>query len=177
MTLPKPIPNLIVFHVYGDHHAYRQIIETFRRETAADIIVQTDHVVTPVEPLCNTGLHLRWSPPPGCSGHFRFRQRVWEDYMSGRVVPELADRYDLALEPRRRRWNDYLRAHHLSPAALIADPPHPNARGWALMAWLFTSWLEAVSATREKPAPMRVRSLPPAPPRPLDHLCVHRQPN
>ncbi len=159
-------PDLIVFHVYGDHRAYERIIATFRRETAADIIVQTDHVVTPVEPLCDTGLHLRWSPPPGCRGHVWFKQHVWEDYMSGRVLPDLAGRYDLALEPRRRRWDAWLRAHHLPPTALLADVPHPNKRGWTLMARLFASWLEAVAAapTRAAPGPARVRTLPP--PRP-----------
>lgn len=82
--------DLIVFHVYGDDRAYKRIIQTFRRETAADIIIQTDHVATPVEPLCDTGLHLRWSPAPGCRGHFWFKQNQWEDYMSGRRLPELS---------------------------------------------------------------------------------------
>lgn len=163
--MAEAYPDLVVFHVYGDHHAYERIIRSIRAATTADIVIQTDHVVSPVEPVCDTGLYLRWSPPPGCSGHFWFKQHVWEDYMSGRVLPDLAGRYDLALEPRRQRWNAYLQAHHLSPAALIADAPHPNERGWALMARLFTSWFEQVASTRVVPAPdpVRVRSL--APPR------------
>ena len=40
-------PDLIVFHVYGDHRAYERIIRVLRSRSAADIIVQTDHVVTP----------------------------------------------------------------------------------------------------------------------------------
>ncbi len=48
-------PDLIVFHVYGDHRAYERIIQAFRRRTAADIIVQTDHIVEPIEPLCPRG--------------------------------------------------------------------------------------------------------------------------
>src|SRR5579863_2166723 len=135
-------PDLIVFHVYGDQHAYEQIIQTFRSETSADVIVQTDHVVEPVEPVCAAGFHLRWSPPPGCSGHFRFTQHHWEDFMSGLWIPAMARKYDLAMEPRRQQWNGYLVAQHLRPMALIGDAPHPNARGWALMADLFTSWFQ-----------------------------------
>ena len=164
--IAEAYPDLIVFHVYGDHRAYERIIRLMRSTTTADIVIQTDHVVSPVEPLCDTGLHLRWSPPPGCMGHLWFKQHVWEDYMSGRKLPELAVRYGLALEPRRQRWNAWLHAHHLPPAALIADAPHPNERGWTLMAALFTSWLERLVASPRVPTPdpVRVRSL--APPRP-----------
>jgi len=137
-------PDLIVFHVYGDKNAYERIIRAFRTRTAADIIVQTDHVVDPVEPLCDEGFHLRWSPPPGCTGHIRFKQRVWEEYMSGIWIPTLSRKYDLAVEPRRQRWNAYLKAHRMQPAALLADPPHPNASGWTVMANLFSSWFEAL---------------------------------
>lgn len=159
-------PDLIVFHVYGDHRAYGRIIQTFRRKTAADIIVQTDHVVNPVEPLCDTGLHLRWSPLPGCKGHVWFKQNQWDDYMSGRRLPELAARYNLAVEPRRAHWNAYLSAHHLAPRALLADQIHPNERGWSLMASLFATWFEKIVSTPAfaKPDPVQVRSL--APPRP-----------
>ncbi len=134
-------PDLIVFHVYGDHRAYERIIRTLRSKTAADIIIQTDHVVYPVEPVCDTGLHLRWSPPEGCTGHFLFKQRSWEEFMSDVWAPALAAKYDLALEPRRQRWNAYLREHNLQIADLLADPPHPNTEGWTLMANLFTSWV------------------------------------
>ena len=160
-------PDLIVFHVYGDQHAYERIIQAFRSRTAADIIVQTDHVVAPVEPLCDQGIHLRWSPPPGCKGHIRFKQNVWEDYMSGLWIPTMAAKYELAVEPRRKRWDDYLKANRLAPGALIADSPHPNVRGWTLMANLFTSWFESVvggGATAKPKFPDAVRSFaPPAP--------------
>lgn len=160
-------PDLIVFHVYGDHRAYERIIRTFRAYTAADIIVQTDHVVVPVEPLCDEGLHLRWSPPPGCRGRIWFRQNSWEEFMAGLWAPTMARRYDLSLEPRRRRWDRYLRIHGLAPDALLADGLHPNERGWRLMADLFTSWFGAMverAGTAPAPGPGAVRSLaPPAP--------------
>ena len=135
-------PDLIVFHAYGDHRAYERIIRTLRSKTAADIIIQTAHVVTPLEPVCDPGFHLQWSPPEGCVGHVWFKQRNWEEFMSGVWEPAMAAKYDLALDPRRQRWNTYLQEHHLQTTDLLADPPHPNAEGWTLMANLFTSWLE-----------------------------------
>lgn len=159
-------PDLIVFHVYGDHRAYERIIQLFRSKTAADIIVQTDHVTTPVEPICDEGFHLRWSPPPGCTGHVRFKQAKWEDFMSRTWVPTMAAKYDLAMEPRRDRWDAYLAARNLPIKALIADMPHPNERGWKLMAGLFTSWFERLVARSDgkPPANPAVTTLaPPAP--------------
>lgn len=137
-------PDLIVFHVYGDHRAYERIIKTLRSKTAADVIIQTDHVVYPLEPLCDPGFHLQWSPPEGCAGRFWFKQKSWEEFMSSVWAPTMAEKYNLALEPRRQRWNSYLQEHNLQITDLLADPPHPNAQGWTLMANLFTSWIEAL---------------------------------
>ncbi|GGB37201.1 hypothetical protein GCM10011380_28270 [Sphingomonas metalli] len=135
-------PDLIVFHVYGNHRAYERIIRTMRARTAAEIVVQTDHVTTPVEPVCDEGLHLAWSPPPGCHGHVWFRQNVWEQHMSSVVIPGYARRYGLALEDRRPIWNAYLRRHDLVPNDLLADGLHPNALGWRLMAKLWVTYMQ-----------------------------------
>jgi hypothetical protein len=159
-------PDLIVFHVYGDHRAYERIIQLFRSKTAADIIVQTDHVTTAVEPICAEGIQLRWSPPPGCTGHFRFKQAKWEDFMSRTWVPTMAAKYHLAMEPRRDRWDAYLKAHKLPIKALIADMPHPNERGWKLMAGLFTSWFETLVARSDGKVPLTPTVTTIAPPAP-----------
>ena len=58
-------PDLIIFHVYGDHHAYEKIIRMFRSRTAADILVQTDHGDVMPDPRCAEGIHLGLSRPPG----------------------------------------------------------------------------------------------------------------
>jgi hypothetical protein len=152
--LAETFPDLIVFHVYGDHRAYERIMQAFRSKTAADIVIQDDHVVTPPEPVCAKGVQLRWSPPPGCTGHVYFKQRIWDDFMSGLWLPTMAEKYGLALEPRRSAWNDYLVANRLKPEALLADAPHPNAKGWTLMASLFTGWFEAQVARGGKSAPL-----------------------
>ncbi len=153
-------PDLIVFHVYGDHRAYERIIRTMRSTTAAEIIVQNDHVIQPVEPVCDEGLHLAWTPPPGCHGHVWFRQRSWEQHMSSSVLPRLAREYGLVLEDRRPLWNAYLRRHGLQPQDLLADGLHPNATGWKLIAKLWVTFMERQVAAYRGERSTLVTSLP-----------------
>lgn len=154
-------PDLIVFHVYGDHHAYERIMQIIRSRTAAEVILQTDHVVIPVEPVCHEGLHLSLVAPPGCKGILFFKQRSWEEFMSGIFIPDLASRYGLAVEPQRAMWNAYLLEHKIEPEALLADPPHPNQAGWQLMAQIFESYFDATVANYHGERSRLVTTLPP----------------
>ncbi|HEX8415005.1 MAG TPA: hypothetical protein VF637_14130 [Sphingomicrobium sp.] len=145
-------PDLIVFHVFGDHRAYERIIRLFRSRTAAEIIVQTDPVRLPVEPLCHEGLNLNGKTPEGCVGKYWLRQRIWEDFMSSDFIPKMAVKYRLDLDPRREGWNDYLHRHNLAPSQLLADGLHPNATGWKLAATLFQVYFDArISAWQGQP--------------------------
>ena len=153
-------PDLIVFHVYGDHRAYERIIRIMRAKTAAEIIVQTDHVIQPVEPLCDEGLHLAWTPPPGCRGHIWFRQNSWEQHMSSAVIPGYARKYGLALEDRRPLWNAYLRRHGLLPQQLLEDGLHPNSAGWQLMARLWVDYMQRQVAAWHGQSSTLVTALP-----------------
>lgn len=140
-------PDLIVFHVYGDHHAYERIIREMRSRTAADIIVQNDQMTAVPEPLCEEGPRLSIEVPAGCKGAIWLKQNSWEEFMSSRFVPEMAERYELALEPRRAAWEGYLRRRGLGMQALLADGTHPNAAGWRLMAAVFTHYFDRFMAT------------------------------
>ena len=135
-------PDLIVFHVFGDHRAYERIIRLFRSRTAAEVIVQTDPVRVPIEPVCPEGLNLSGKTPRGCSGSYWLKQRVWEDFMSGSFIPRMAAKYRLALDPRRTGWNLYLLRHGLAPDDLLADGLHPNSKGWKLAAVLFNTYFD-----------------------------------
>jgi hypothetical protein len=139
-------PDLIVFHAYGDHRAYERIVRIMRSRTASDVILQTDHVTTPVEPICPEGFRFTLTVPPGCKGFLWYKQRSWEEFMSGTLIPRLANQYGLAVEPRREYWNDYLKVHDLQPPALLEDAVHPNADGWRLMADLFTRYFDTIVA-------------------------------
>ncbi|WP_375427116.1 SGNH/GDSL hydrolase family protein [uncultured Sphingomonas sp.] len=157
-------PDLIVFHAYGNDKAYERIVRLMRSITAAEIIVETDHIVLPAEPICREGLHLTLTPPPGCKGRLWYRQRNWEDHMSGVVIPALARKYGLAIEPRRRWWGAYLRRTRLPPKALLEDDIHPNDAGWRLAAAIFTRWFDAQAASWRGEGTNMVRTLaaPPA---------------
>jgi hypothetical protein len=135
-------PDLIIFHVYGDHRAYEKIIRLFRSRTAADVIVQTDHGEVLPDPPCDEGLHLTLHRPPGCRGFLWLRQRIWGDEMSYHKIPEYAKTYGLAVEPQRGWWRDYLISTHTQPEALLVDTIHPNAKGKELLAQFFNQYFD-----------------------------------
>ena len=137
-------PDLIIFHVYGDHRAYEQIIRLFRSHTAADIIVQTDHGEQLPDASCPEGLRLTLHRPPGCRGLLWLRQRNWYDEMSYHIIPRLAKRYGLAMEPQRAWWRDYLLQTHLRPEALLIDDIHPNEKGKELIAAFFNRYFDSL---------------------------------
>ena len=135
-------PDLIVFHVYGDHRAYEKIIRLFRSRSAADIIVQTDHGEVLPDPPCAEGLQLTLHAKPGCLGRIWARQRLWNDWMSYHEIPTLAKKYGLALEPQRLWWRDYLLRTHIPPQSLLIDTLHPNEQGKALIAEFFNRYFD-----------------------------------
>ena len=137
-------PDLIIFHVYGDHRAYEQIIRLFRSHTAADIIVQTDHGEQLPDASCPEGLRLTLHRPPGCRGVLWLQQRNWYDEMSYHIIPRLAKRYGLAMEPQRVWWRDYLLQTHLRPEALLVDDIHPNEKGKELIAAFFSRYFDGL---------------------------------
>jgi hypothetical protein len=146
-------PDLIIFHVYGNHHAYEQIIHLFRSKTAADIIVQTDHSAELPDPPCREGLRMTLHQQPGCAGLIWLKQRNWYDEMSYHIIPRIAKEYALAVEPQRTWWRDYLLETDSDPQDFFADGVHLNEKGKALIARFFNRYfdqlVEHVSA-REK---------------------------
>jgi hypothetical protein len=137
-------PDLIIFHVYGDHRDYEKIIRLFRSRTAADIIVQTDHGDVLPDPRCAEGLHLTLSRPPGCAGFLWCHQRMWNDEMSYHKIPVLARKYAIAVEPQRDWWREYLLRTGTNPSDLLSDEIHPNARGKELIAEFFNQYFDGL---------------------------------
>jgi hypothetical protein len=156
-------PDLIIFHVYGDHHAYERIIRMFRSRTAADIIVQTDYGNTLPEPPCDEGLHLSLHRPPGCAGFIWLHQREWYDGMSYHKIPSFAAKYQLAVEPQRTWWRDYLIRNHVEASSMVLpDHTHPNAQGKALMAALFDRYFDHLVESWNGQTEHNVLSISPA---------------
>jgi len=135
-------PDLIIFHVYGDHRAYERIIRLIRSLTAADVIVQTDHGEALPDPPCAEGLQLTLHRQPGCAGVGWVHQRLWNDEMSYHKIPAFANKYGLAFEPQRDWWRDYLVSTHLEPRSLLEDDIHPNVAGRELIAQFFNRYFD-----------------------------------
>src|SRR5271170_2617303 len=136
-------PDLIIFHVYGDHRAYEKILRMFRSLTAADVILQTDHGDGLPDPRCAEGLQLSLHPKPGCAGVLWVHQRLWHDEMSYHKIPAFANKYGMAFEPQREWWRDYLLQRHVDPQSLLMnDGLHPNEKGNELIAEFFNRYFD-----------------------------------
>ena len=118
-------PDLLVFHVYGSHVEYENILKEVRRRTTAEIVMQTDHANV-------------W-PEPRASGVWQ--QKTWDAKMNQWFLPQFARKYRCALQPQRREWVQYLKDHKLEPKALLADNVHLNEHGRWLMAELLKRFL------------------------------------
>jgi len=154
-------PDFIIFHVYGDHWAYERIIRTMRSQTAADILVQTDHGNLMPDPVCLEGLSLSVQAAPGCAGHLWVHQRNWEDRMSYHLVPGFGKKYGLAFEPQRAWWRDYLLSTGTDPKSLLADYVHPNAQGKVLIAGFFNRYFDGLVDGWKAETEAGVSGLPP----------------
>ena len=120
-------PDLLVFHVYGSHIEYENIIREIRRRTSAEIIMQSDHANV-------------W-PQPKAKGNFWTTQKTWDDKMNYFLLPAIAKKYGCAFQPQRWEWVDYLKANRLEPKALLSDGVHLNEHGKWLMSELLKRFL------------------------------------
>jgi hypothetical protein len=119
-------PDLVIFHVYGDHTKYEEILRLLRTRTTAEILMQRDHVTKwPVE-----------NPDQ--------KNPLWWDHMMNDVfLPQLAKKYGCGLADVRGQWLDYLKAHSLEPKALLSDDVHLNDHGCFVMAEIVKRYLVA----------------------------------
>ncbi len=109
-------PDLLVFHVYGDHRRYEDIVRIVRSETTAEILVQNDHV------------NGNADPAQADSG--------WTGFMNGRFVPAVCEAYGCCLADIRGGWRRRLIDAGTPVSALLADGLHLNDAGCDLMAEL-----------------------------------------
>jgi len=114
-------PDLLIFHVYGANDAYARIIAEVRRRTAAEVLMQTDHVTA-------------W--PPTVVDQAKDKGAWWDHMMNTVFLPGIARTHGCGLVDVRGGWIDALRKRSLEPKALLKDGVHLNAEGEALMAEL-----------------------------------------
>lgn len=111
-------PDLIFFHVYGNHIEYENILIAMRSRTTAEIAICNDHTTEGDVDANGNYLTSGWTAQ--IDGYIR----TW------------ATKYKCELIDLHREWKAYLDAQKLRPAALLADSVHPNAQGYWLMSEL-----------------------------------------
>lgn len=121
-------PDLLIFHVYGSHLEYENIIRRVRERTTAEILMQTDHMARS-ESLDEPTDPARLSP------------QQWSAWMNYVFLPNTAKRYGSELVDQRNLWKQYLRDHNLQPGDLLRDGVHLNDHGCWLMAEIVKSYL------------------------------------
>jgi GDSL-like Lipase/Acylhydrolase family len=120
-------PDLVIFHVYGGDNEYREIIHGIRTQTAAEVLIQKDHVAA------------TWPNPQATFE--TDRGAWWDQHMNNHVLPEAASKYRCGLVDIRKGWMEYLQANHLEPQARLKDGVHLNDEGCKLMAGLIDQYL------------------------------------
>ena len=121
-------PDLLIFHVYGSHIEYENIIKRVRERTCADVLLQTDHITSDAS-LSEETAPAKLSP------------KQWDAWMNHAFLPATAEKYGACRADIHERWKDYLRSNHLKAADLLKDGVHLNAHGEWLMAELLKRYL------------------------------------
>lgn len=120
-------PDLVIFQVYGANQQYEQIIQGIRSRTAAEVLMQLDHVAG------------KW---PQDKPDEKADKGLWWDWMMNhQFLPEIAKKYNCGLVDVRTPWLDYLHSNHYEPKQLLKDGVHLNAQGNYLMAQLVGRYL------------------------------------
>ena len=123
-------PDLLIFHVYGAHDKYEDIIRRTRERTTAEILMQNDHVTKPADFTEETDAAKL--PPAG---------KHWDAFMNHNGLPSLAKKYGAELCDQRALWKAYLAENQLEPKALLRDSVHLNAHGEWFMAECVQAYL------------------------------------
>ncbi len=123
-------PDLLIFHVYGAHDKYEDIIRRTRERTCAEILIQTDHVTKSAD--------LTEETDPA---KVPIQSANWEAFFNNNWLPSLARKYGAELCDQRAIWKHYLTDHALEPEVLLKDGTHLNAHGEYLMAQCVNAYL------------------------------------
>jgi len=118
-------PDLLIFHVYGSHTHYEEIIRNARTRTTAEILMQSDHITKWPEPVKGQN---PWQWP-------------WEENMNRNLLPAIAAKYGCAFVNIRGEWLQYLKDNGYQPRDLLSDDVHLNRHGEFLMARLVSRYL------------------------------------
>jgi hypothetical protein len=146
-------PDLLIFHVYGSHIEYENIIRRVRERTCADILLQTDHVTS------DASLTEETDPA-------KLSPSRWDPWMNHVFLPATAAKYGACRADIHELWKGYLKTNSLKAADLLRDGVHLNEHGEWLMAQLLEAYLAPLPPRADydpsNEARVRTVSLPPS---------------
>jgi hypothetical protein len=119
-------PDLVIFHVYGNHLNYETLIRRIRERTSAEVILQTDHL----------SAHHKLDEPTDAA---TLTMKDWDAWMNYSHLPSVAKKYGAELLDQRNLWKAYLQQTDASPQSLLKDSVHLNDHGCKLMAAIVLS--------------------------------------
>lgn len=139
-------PDLVIFHVYGNHHDYESIIKNIRNRTTADIVITSDHIE-------KYGDVNEETLPSNLSSHNSFNQlhnylnksskkASWDAWKNYVFLPYISKQYGAELIDLRDRWKDYLRMNKIPASNLLLDNVHLNAQGEFVMSEIISSYFQ-----------------------------------
>lgn len=141
-------PDLLIFHVYGAHDKYEDIIRSVRQRTTAEILQQNDHVTKPDD--FNEETDAAKLAPGKAS---------WDAFMNHNWLPAVSRKYSTELCDQRGLWKQYLKEAHLEPKDLLKDNVHLNPNGEKLMARFVSAYLRFDPLLGPSPAEQWVKTL------------------
>jgi hypothetical protein len=112
-------PDLVIFHVYGAHTCYEQIISRIRSRTAAEVLITTDHLAAAEIP----------------NDRGEFHEDRWTRFMAS-FIPQVARRYGCELVDVRAPWKRYVVDNKIQAKHLLLDGIHLGEQGNLLYAAL-----------------------------------------
>ena len=133
-------PDLVIFHVYGSHIEYENIIKRLRERTTADLLIWNDHCTKPED----------FDEPTDPA---TLTPQQWNAYMNHKFLPETAAKYHAEYADIRVPWKQYLQANNVEPKALLRDTVHLNDHGCYLLAELLKPYFHRHPGQPDHPDP------------------------
>ena len=121
-------PDLVIFHVFGSHIEYENILKRIRQRTTAEILLQSDRIYKDEELEEETNAA-------------RLTPKNWSPWMNYAFLPSMARKYGAEFVNIHDLWKDYLREHKLKAGQLLSDGTHFNDHGCYLMAEITKAYL------------------------------------
>jgi len=140
-------PDLVIFHVYGSHIEYDNIIRRLRERTTAEVLMQTDHVTKDE--------HLAEETDPA-----KLTPKNWDAWMNHAFLPSTARKYGAELADVRTLWKQYVRDYQLPAPRLLKDGVHLNDHGSYVMAEFVKAHLRYDPSFPDTPWRDLVRTVP-----------------